>query len=92
MGWIKASIDETCHVAWRVRVGGADVYLHATGNGESGTRVTGEMARARFEGGRCVTPWLPVLFPRRAVTTGRRSINCVTAAGRAVVRGWVWWP
>lgn len=92
MGWIKASVDETCHVAWRVRVGGEDVYLHAIGEGAVGNRVTGEMARARFEGGRCFTPWLPVLFPGRAVTTGRRSINCVTAAGRAVVRGWVWWP
>jgi hypothetical protein len=45
MGWIKASIDETCHVAWRVRVGGEDVYLHAIGDGVAGNRVTGEMAR-----------------------------------------------
>lgn len=92
MGWIKISIDESCHVAWKVRAKGREVFLHAIGDGWAGNRVTAELARKRFEAGKCVTPWLPVLFPRRAATGGRRSINCVTAAGRALVRGWFYWP
>ena len=90
MGWVKVSVDEACHVAWRVRAGGTDTYLHAIGNGPAGTAVTGDLARVRFDGGRCVSPWLPVLFPGRAVTPGRRSVNCVTAAVSAVVRGWLY--
>jgi hypothetical protein len=90
-GWIKISVDETCHVVWKVRRRGHVVCLHAIGDGPEGNRVTGEMAEKRFDGGRCITPWMPVLFPHRAVTLGRRSRNCVTAASRAVVRGWVYW-
>jgi hypothetical protein len=91
MGWIKASIDETCHVAWRVRIGQRQTYLHAIGDGKAGNRVTEDLAKVRFDGGKCFTPWLPVLFPDRAVTTGRRSLNCVTAAARATLRGWLYW-
>jgi hypothetical protein len=47
MGWIKASIDETCHVAWRVRLGETDTYLHAIGEGESGNCVTENLAKVR---------------------------------------------
>jgi hypothetical protein len=92
MGWIKASIDETCHVAWKVRVKNRELYLHAIGEGEMGNFVTENLARLRFDGGKCFTPWLPVLFPRRAITAGSRSHNCVTAAGRAILRGWTYWP
>ncbi|HYE21941.1 MAG TPA: hypothetical protein VEA69_26105 [Tepidisphaeraceae bacterium] len=91
MGWIKISVDETCHVAWKVRAGDEEWCLHAIGQGESGNQVTTELAQVRFDGGKCKTPWLPVLFPHRAVTPGRRSINCVTASARALLRGWFWW-
>ena len=91
MGWIKASIDETCHVAWQVRIGTSETYLHAIGDGETGNRVTEDLARVRFDGGKCFTPWLPVLFPTRAVKVSRRSTNCVTAALRAMFRGWLYW-
>jgi hypothetical protein len=88
MGWVKISVDETCHVVWRVRRGSEDIYLHAIGTGSARTVVTGDLAKMRFDGGRCISPWLPVLFPARAITPGRRSINCVTAAATAIVRGW----
>jgi hypothetical protein len=91
-GWIKISVDETCHVVWKVKAGGRVTCLHAIGDGPAGNRVTEEMAEARFRQGKCVTPWLPVLFPGRAVTAGDRSYNCVTAASKAVLRGWVPWP
>jgi hypothetical protein len=88
-GWIKISIDETCHVVWQVkRHGTAGKYLHAIGDGAEGNRVTDEMAEKRFHAGRCKTPWLPVLFPDRATLYGQRSQNCVTAASRALWRGW----
>jgi hypothetical protein len=90
MGWIKASVDETCHVAWQVRMKKSHTYLHAIGEGEFGSCVTENMAKLRFDGGRCFTPWLPVLFPGHAVTVGNRSYNCVTAAGRAMLRGWIY--
>jgi hypothetical protein len=91
-GWIKISIDDTCHVAWLVRAHGRETYLHAIGDGPAGNRVTTDMAQMRFTKGACKTPWLPVLFPHRAVTLQRRSHNCVTAASRALVRGWLFWP
>ncbi len=92
MGWVKLSIDETCHVAWVVRRRDGEMYLHAIGHGAAGTRVTEDMARARFAGGQLKTPWIPVLFPGRAAVRGRRSCNCVTAAAGAVVRGWFYLP
>ena len=61
-GWIKISVDETCHVVWKVRTQGKVECLHAIGDGAEGNRVTSEMAEKRFEGGKCITPWLPVLF------------------------------
>jgi hypothetical protein len=90
-GWIQVSCDETCHVVWRVEVRRRETFLHAIGDGAVGNKVTEEMARKRFENGRCISPRLPVLFPGRAVTVGRRHINCVTAASRALVRGWLYW-
>ena len=92
MGWIKLGVDETCHVTWVVRQGGAETYLHAIGDGSAGTRVTADMARTRFDKSRVHVGWLPVLFPRRAALPGRRSINCVTAAAGAMVRGWLYFP
>jgi len=91
-GWIKISIDETCHVAWKVRTGRQEFCLHAIGDGPVGNRVTSDMAKARFDQGKCISPWIPVLFPRRAVTIGRRSHNCITAATRATLRGWLYFP
>jgi hypothetical protein len=91
MGWIKASVDETCHVAWQVRTKNNTIYLHAIGEGPTGNSATENLARVRFDGGKCFTPWLPVLFPRRAMTVNSHSYNCVTAAGRAVLRGWFYW-
>jgi hypothetical protein len=88
MGWIKLSVDETCHVVWAVRSKAGDIFLHAIGDGAEGNRVTREMARKRFDGGKCKTPWMPVIFPERAVFEQRRSMNCVTAAAVAVFRGW----
>jgi hypothetical protein len=90
MGWIKLSIDETCHLAWAVRAAGCEYYLHAVGDGAAGNRVTQDLAKMRFDGGKFITPWLPVLFPRRAVTEHRRSINCVTAGMAAMMRGWLY--
>jgi hypothetical protein len=89
-GWIKISVDETCHVVWKVRANGRIECLHAIGDGAEGNRVTHDMAEKRFEQGTCVTPWLPVLFPGRTVMLGKRSTNCVTAASRALWRGWFW--
>jgi hypothetical protein len=91
-GWIKISVDETYHVVWKVRVRGKETCMHAIGDGAVGNRVTSEMAESRFSQGKCITPWLPVLFPHRAITLRRRSRNCVTAASRAVIRGWLFWP
>ena len=90
MGWVRISIDETCHWVWKVHADNREITLHAIGDGPVGNRVTPEMAQARFADGKCITPWLPVLFPHRAVTVGRRSHNCVTAAMRALLRGWVY--
>ena len=88
MGWIKISVDENCHVAWKVRQHGKESYLHAIGDGAIGNRVTENLARVRFDGGKCRTPWLPVVFADRAMTQKRRSLNCVTAATSALIRGW----
>lgn len=91
-GLIKISLDETCHVVWKVRRRRQVAYLHAVGDGPTGNRVTSEMAEKRFQQGRCFTPWLPVIFVGRATTCGRKSINCVTAASRALLRGWFYFP
>ena len=90
-GWIRISVDETCHVVWEVRHGSHHRYLHAIGDGPVGNRVTSDSAEKRFHDGKCITPQLPVLFTSRAVTTGQRSKNCVTAASRALWRGWFYW-
>jgi hypothetical protein len=88
-GWVKISVDDTCHVVWQVKRRGTEPqFLHAIGEGPEGNRVTEEMAAKRFEAGVCKTPWLPVLFPDRTIMTGDRSHNCVTAASRALWRGW----
>ncbi len=91
-GFVKISVDETCHVAWKVRRGNQTAFLHAIGDGSSGTRVTSDMAEKRFAQGKCFSPWLPVVFVDRAVTYDRKSINCVTAASRAILRGWLYFP
>ena len=90
-GWIKLSVDETCHVVWKVRARGTETYLHAIGDGPAGNRVTTDSAEKRFDAGKCHTPWLPVLFTQRATPLYMRSTNCVTAASRAVCRGWFYW-
>ena len=64
-GWIKLSIDETCHVVWKVHAPDRDIYLHAIGDGPAGNRVTEDCAEKRFNDSGCRTPWLPVLFTDR---------------------------
>jgi hypothetical protein len=91
-GWIKISFDETCHVVWKIRQHRREYCLHAIGDGPIGNRVTTDMALSRFAQAKCTTPWLPVLFPDRAVTTGARHYNCITAASAALWRGWFYWP
>ena len=90
-GWIKISLDETCHVVWKVRANGHLACMHAVGDGPISNRVTQDMATSRFDQGKCITPRMPVLFPHRAVILGKRSRNCVTAASRAMARGWLYW-
>jgi hypothetical protein len=92
MGWMKIGFDDGCHVSWTVRTGTEERFLHAIGEGDEGNRITPELAKMRFEKSRFWSPWLPIIFPRRACIDGRRSINCVTAACRAFCRGWIWWP
>ena len=89
---MKIGFDDGCHVAWTVRSDGHERFLHAIGDGPAGNRITQDMARMRFDKSRFHTPWLPILFPQRAVIEGRRSINCVTAAAGAFCRGWFWLP
>lgn len=91
-GWIKISVDDTCHVVWKVRTHGTEQAMHAIGEGPIGNRVTTDMAKKRFETAKCVTPWLPVLFVARTDLVGVRSYNCITAAMRAMWRGWFYWP
>ena len=91
-GWIKISVDETCHVVWKVHAQHRDIYLHAIGDGPAGNRVTEDCAEIRFNTSTCQTPWLPVLFTDRAVTPGKHSTNCITAASRALWRGWFYGP
>ena len=90
-GLIRISVDETCHVVWQVRSGRQSYYIHAIGDGPVGNCVTSDSAEKRFHQGRCITPWLPVFFSHRAVMPGIRSLNCVTAAARAMCRGWFYW-
>ena len=92
MAWMKIAFDEGCHVAWSVRSGEGRRFLHAIGEGREGNRITQEMAKMRFEKSRFRTPWIPILFPGRALVEGRRSLNCVTAAAGALCRGWFWLP
>jgi hypothetical protein len=49
-GWIKISVDETCHVVWSVTDARGRRYLHAIGDRKVGNRVTSEMAEKRFDG------------------------------------------
>lgn len=92
MAWFKISIDETWHVVWVVRCKGRDHFRHATGDGSRGNRVTVTLAERRFHQGRTQSWWLPILFPQRALMDDMRSINCVTAAIRAFIRGWCYFP
>jgi hypothetical protein len=92
MAWMKIAFDDGCHVAWSVRTSAGQRFLHAIGDGPEGNRITEDMAKMRFEKSRFRTPWLPILFPKRALIEGRRSINCVTAATGAFCRGWFWLP
>jgi hypothetical protein len=92
MPWIKIAMDQTCHVAWSVRHAGRQHFLHAIGQGTQGNRITEELAKMRFEKSPLRTPWLPILFPSRALIQGKRSINCITAATGALCRGWFWFP
>jgi hypothetical protein len=57
----------------------------------AGNRITTDHAEKRFHQGACITPWLPVLFAHRTIMPGIRSRNCVTAAARAMWRGWFYW-
>jgi hypothetical protein len=91
-GWIKFSIDETWHVVWVVRWEGSDYFRHAMGDGRTGNLVTDGLAERRFHQGRTQSWWLPILFPQRALMLNKRSINCVTAAIRAFIRGWCYFP
>ena len=55
MAWFKISIDETCHVVWVIRWDGRDHFRHAIGQGDTGNRVTNELAERRFHQGRTQT-------------------------------------
>lgn len=87
MASIRFAVDETFHIVWCVRYGRQGMYLHAIGDGASGNRVTAEMAEHRFKTSGFRTFPLPLLFGSRAITTGRRSWNCWTAALHAWRRG-----
>ncbi len=87
---MKFGFDEGCHVAWTVASSDGKKFLHAFGEGAEGNRITTDMAQMRFNKSRVYTPWLPILFPSRAMIDGRRSFNCVTAAAGAFSRGWFW--
>ena len=89
---MRIGVDECCHVAWCVHVDGEQHFLHAIGEGEEGNRITDDLAKMRFDKSRFRTPWLPVLFPRRALVADRRSYNSGTAAAGAFCRGWFWLP
>lgn len=89
MAWMKIAVDEVCHVTWTVHTNGRQRYLHAIGDGDDANRVTEELARMRFDKSRLRTPWLPILFPKRAMTHGRKARNCATAAAAAFRRGWM---
>lgn len=90
--WIKFSIDETWHVAWVVHWCGIDHFRHAIGDGVAGNRVTDNLAELRFTQSKYHSIWLPILFPQRALMDGSKSLNCVTAAIRALLRGWIYIP
>ncbi len=92
MAWFKFSIDETWHVVWVVRWEGRDHFRHAIGDGRTGNLVTDGLAERRFHQGRTQSWWIPILFPQRALMLNQRSINCVTAAIRAFIRGWCYFP